>query len=230
MKKVLKKLNRGLILTLIVAIIFAIYVMYDNKQFKKEIPVIEQVVSEYITEYSKAMITPTGMSEINKNYGEADYKAQHDNIVSVIDKYWTQHSATDYSFDNDRNMSSFKSSINGYLKQRYNPLTINLKSVDIEKVAAKRVSKSAPGFASAEVEFSYKANVEDASFGYYDLLPIFMDNYSDMYGWEMPAMDEDEEFPVVEEDRIVTQISEIKLMKIDGEWKIINIGYGYASW
>jgi len=88
MKK-LKKINRGIVLGIILFIIMTIYIIIGNIRFQKEKPLIEETIRNYISDFDHLNITPEEYRSSDKNLCrefEADYSER---LSSVADRYWT---------------------------------------------------------------------------------------------------------------------------------------------
>lgn len=87
-KRIFKRLNRGLILGLVLLIGLVIYVNIDNANFKKEMPVIQETLNQYLEDCADIAIWSPQYQKLNKIV-PADIvdqtKAKGD---AVFNKYW----------------------------------------------------------------------------------------------------------------------------------------------
>ncbi len=89
MKSKLKKLNRGVILAVVLLVGLVIYIVADNQMFKSEKPEIEQLVSDYVGEIAEINVAPEEYQVAGKAYTKEDSENRIEDYTNIIDKYWT---------------------------------------------------------------------------------------------------------------------------------------------
>lgn len=74
--RILRKINKGLILTIIVLVILVIYLIQVEKQRKKQEPEIQEACKEYIEVINKNIVLPEKYQQINIELSEEEFKAE----------------------------------------------------------------------------------------------------------------------------------------------------------
>jgi len=96
MKK-LKRVNRGIVLGLILIIVMTGYVIMGNIRFQKEKPLIKETIENYISDFDKLNITPEEFRSSGKNV-YADFKADYaERLKAVADRYWVTDTSYHHS-------------------------------------------------------------------------------------------------------------------------------------
>ena len=135
MKHRLKKINRGIVLAVILIIGLTIYIICDYSKFKKETPLIEQTLTDYITEFSEATVTPEKYQKLNAVYSDEDSAALTNKLYGIIDNYWTINNYNNNDWGLTK--SETKGEIDSFVKHKERGF-IKEVSVDMNKFIVKK--------------------------------------------------------------------------------------------
>lgn len=121
--KILKKINKGLVLTIIVIVVLSIYLISVEMKRNAEKSKIEQTCKEYISMLETYLKTPVDLDklytgeEIESNKNEIKEKAE-----KVIAKQVTslEQDLKQIMIDNDKAIDIQKKTIESYLQELYN--------------------------------------------------------------------------------------------------------------
>lgn len=234
MQKFLKRVNRGLVLLILMLVVFVIYVIADTTSFKKNKPELKSIVDAYVTEIAANAVTPEQYRKDSKTtLPKEAMDSLNDASQKLIDKYWKSAPENDFSylygFSKDEVASEWKhqptSDINwhtdnGYVT-KWAPY-LNDSSVSIKKSG----SNVATVTLSYNIVISYVGNP-------LVLFPTGAFDAANMGGYyyvvdgsgNMNSNVSDTETTV----SLDTDLS-FTLSKEDGEWKIIYADYhGWSS-
>ena len=211
-KKLLRHMNRGILLGSIIFIALVIYLVVDSLNFKRDIPMFEKLIEDYYAELSEIAVSPEENRKVNDS---ATAKKEMDRVkeeyAKFIDENWVDYSNGLYyyyvtkqdvkgSLDNFNNVSS--KLLNGYV-------------VDWKyKLSDIKVSKLGPNM----VGISYTDNITVDLVGnplVVDVLNLDMPQFL-KYARNYEELKENTD----KQKYNRTSSIFIKLMKVDGEWKI----------
>lgn len=99
--KLLKNINRGIALLVILSIGLAIYVLYDNNRFKKEQPVIGKLLTEFTEQTADMMLLPQEYRVYKKKLPQEILMKKAEENNKIIDKYWTTETQKNIWFTRD---------------------------------------------------------------------------------------------------------------------------------
>lgn len=153
MKGRLKKLNRGIILAIILLIGLTIYIMIDNHNFKSEKSEIENVVEDYVNALNAFNITPEDQRALDVKLTQQQSDEIYKNGKTILDKYWVEgktpvNTSFDFYFvksDMRRMLQSWIDTKQGYVTD----YKLDIKSSSI--------SKNGPNAAIMFLDVSVKA-------------------------------------------------------------------------
>lgn len=118
--KILKKINKGLVLTIIVIVVLSIYLISIEIKRNAEKPEIEKTCREYISILESYLKTP---NEINKLYTEEEIQSNRNEIKEkAVEKQLTnlEQDLKQTMIDNDKAIDIQKKTIETYLQELCN--------------------------------------------------------------------------------------------------------------
>lgn len=205
MKHKLKKINRGIVLAVILVIVMTIYIIIDYSNFKKEIPMIKTTVTDYVDELSQFNIAPEKYQSTKCVYSDEDKNSRISEFNVFADKYWTNNDYNDEPWTTEK--KEFKNLFASYIDDLEKGFITECSS-DVENIIVK---KDGPN--SAVVVVKYKINYVGSN-------RVKIINNDDGYGY----YDYDEE--KVQTDALYKHIdeisSELNLYRTDDGWKVYN--------
>lgn len=146
LKKNLKKINRGIVLAVILIIGVAIYVIIDNYKFNSEKSEVKDVVTGFISEMGK----PSVLSEEyrgEKNIPDEVSEQMTKEWNAVLDKYWvSKEQNNSYSYNEDK--TSMRSSFGSITDSLADGYTTEYSA----EIKSCKIKKNGPNCAVAEVE------------------------------------------------------------------------------
>ncbi len=203
-----RKINRGIVLGVVLVIGTSIYVVNDNRRFKQSEGDIKNVVDNYFDD----------IAELNLKKDEDVYS----NVEELVDKTWGYG---DFS-NNDYNIiskSSIKSDLE-YLKE--NSSSVGEVFTYETNITSLKINKYGPNGAVASFNLSEYIDFSGApDILSYDSFCQVENNDYDQVSGEM-NVDVNNEYSLTKE----YYEAKIYLNYIDGEWKITGVAnYGYSS-
>lgn len=96
----LKRLNRGIILAIILFLLLIIYIIFDTISFNSSKPDIESLIQNYVLEIEDISVTPTKYQ--NVSYEPLPTEIQNeikDKIDTIANKYWAEPISNVWGFN-----------------------------------------------------------------------------------------------------------------------------------
>lgn len=226
-RKFFKRINRGIVLGIIVILGFVIYVVADTSAFKKNKPNLEQAAENYFEAVSNVAVTPESDRDTKKNdMTEEGKKRLSEEFDKMLDDYWTDSSTDVVSQYYYIDMDSMKSSIDYLLN---NDSEIDKASGYVTdwvyKLSNIKVVKAGPDVAVVSYDFDVTAKIV----GHNPLVICSSEatgasQMSFTYDNTGKAVTEEYESDVNKlKSYNITGNESMKLKKVDGEWKICGI-------
>ncbi len=203
--KYLKKINKGLILTVVILLILIIYLISVGIGRNKDKPEIEKVCEEYIEVINEYSITPEKVSKVYEAEGlsEDEKKVRTNEMNSEIDKKMEEFEGKlkNKMIDNSLSIQMQKNRVADFIQSSSNPFYSVLTKYDKEITKITKYS-----FDEDQVTVIFNAKV-DSEIKHLD------------------AMDGNKE--VLKKDTNTTNDETITLQKIDGNWKVVYADLQY---
>ena len=232
LSKLVKKLNRGLALGLLIIVIMTVWLSSTATKVKNETPALRAMTKEYLGELIEVNKLMNG-DTVGERVSEASEKAMKTALQGIVDKYYTNSRAAQRAFDiNDykKNGTMLLDELEGFTKTAS---VVHIESFEIvEKETVMNNGEVYYNYSFApelkagkylDVWFSFEADVvyttaDPTSFSAY---PFFINEYyGDKYGDESY---ENGEYPVGTVYRAETTLrltGRITFVLENGEWKI----------
>lgn len=213
MKRFFKRVNRGIVLAVVLLVGLAIFIWQDESSFQKETPAIEQTVTSYMEAVAKANIFDTNLQKIGATMTQAQQTDKLQEITKMINQYWTDSNAengTPKSFilENVKDMVTQNSKGKGYIQK-----------FTVKRNGTPTVKKSGPSNATATI--SYNVVIEYAGSPMY-LFGWHTDSVSHFSGMEKDNSSSSAASTTPKRYTMQTQMM-VELEKVGGTWKIATI-------
>lgn len=209
MKKILKKANRGLLLSAVVLSILTIYVIADYVSFQSQKDTINQVIINYYDEICKTNVEPDALSA-----------AHHEKVKDIIQTYWSDA-------DTSLNWSTTKSDMMNFATELFTGDDIVYDITDVDyKTQNIKIKKTGPGYASVTLKYTTSiTGMSDSHILTPSNLRVMSDSSEDYYEDVETAIDTPESSENISQKGILTYSANvtIELHKDNGEWKICAI-------
>lgn len=224
MKKMLKKTNRGLLLSGIVLVVLVVYISYDYISFNSQKEKIRSMITNYYNEAYEINTSFTTFSDSEKKDAQ-----------NLIEKYWCEGSNT--LFEPTTKSIMLKNIDELFSKSSQNSSITDAKT----SVKSMKIQKSGTGYASVTAAFSTSVSglyyslfltpsscnilsENDHSIDFYDENYFGTNNIEDDYSEaEMSQSYKDKSVTLVYDFEVTIQVKK----EADG-WKILAI-YGYVT-
>ncbi|MCI8393268.1 MAG: hypothetical protein HFJ24_07365 [Clostridia bacterium] len=196
--RILKKINKGIVLTCIVLIVLIIYLFNVEIKRNNDKPEIEKVCKDYIELVNKYAVTPESASKVFAPNGlsEEEQKAKKDDLDVAINKSMTtlETSLKDKMIDNELAVRMQKDRIEDFVRNNSNVFSSTLTKFN------KEVTKV--------MKFSFDE----------DQVIVTLNTKTETETKYLDSLNENKEVSKKND-----QISEesITLQKVDGTWKVV---------
>lgn len=196
--RILKKINKGVVLTCIVLIVLIIYLFNVEIKRNNDKPEIEKACKDYIELVNKYAVTPESASKVFAPNGlsEEEQKAKKDNLDIAINKSMTalETSLKDKMIDNELAVRMQKDRIEDFVRNNSNVFSSTLTKFN------KEVTKV--------MKFSFDE----------DQVIVTLNTKTETETKYLDSLNENKEVSKKND-----QISEesITLQKVDGVWKVV---------
>lgn len=160
MKKFLRRVNRGILLAVVLVIGVAVYVIADNGHFKASKPDIEKAAGDYLAKVKEINLLP------------ADKKAKQ--TLDVVEQYWCDK-ASNYTYGfSKKDMKAYLETVKKYGSEQTTLTEYN------EIIRDMTVLKNGPGCARVTVSYdvSMTMDKEDRD---YQIFGLEADTYGGYY-------------------------------------------------
>lgn len=88
MKHRLKKINRGIVLAVILIIALVFYIINDYSNFKSEKGIIKQTITDFAEELYEFNVTPEKYQKLGYKFTDEEKIEYTDRFYELVDKYW----------------------------------------------------------------------------------------------------------------------------------------------
>lgn len=216
-KKILKSVNRGVLLGAIIFLGLVIYLVIDSINFKKDIPKFEQFIEDYYAEMAEFAITPEENRKLNDlGITKKEIERVKKDYTNFINENWTNYSNEFYYNTTKEDLISgteYYDSLSERVIKYFNGYVVDWKY----RLTDIKVRKSGPNIVS--VSFTDDVTIEAVG------NPLLMAIDGPQPPQYMEYIKNYEEFKsnneVQKYNRSISYT--IRLMKIDGEWKIYGL-------
>jgi len=219
MKHFFKRVNRGIVLGVVLLIGLAVFIWQDEVGFQKETTAIEHTATSYMEAMGKVNTFDTDFQKIGATMTTAQQTDKLQEITKIIDQYWAES-------DSQNGMS--KSSVLVDLKDM---VTQNSKGKGyIQKFSAKlegtpTVKKTGPSSASATTSYTVVLEYAGSPRAFLGGYSESMSNFSG--GGKEPSTDTT---AIATRKRLTINIqTNYELERIGGTWKIVTTNGGGGS-
>ena len=96
---IVKKINRGVILTFFVILGVVIYLIAHDVNQKKQIPELKRISQEFVEQYTKQLVTPEKFLGKDVEISNEDIKGYAENTKKLFDAYYPEPEKKDESID-----------------------------------------------------------------------------------------------------------------------------------
>lgn len=216
MKHIYKRINRGIVLGVVLLVGLAAYIWKDETDFQKETPVIQQTVTSFMEETCASSVSDTEHQNFNSVLTKSQQEQQLKKVNSLIDKYWID-SDDENALTKSRLLEQVKGMVtenskgNGYVQK----CTVKLNGTP-------EVKKSGPSLASVETE--YIVVMEYAGD------PNFLVGSRVMSPNQFSGRGKSGDSSDQSKKRFNISFNmTTQLEKVNGTWKILSMGGGFGS-
>ncbi len=232
LKKLIKRINRGLALGLAIIIVMTVWLSVTAAKVRRETPELRAMTREYLVELIEVNKLMNG-DAVGESVSDASEKAMKTALLGIVDKYYTNSRAAQRAFDiNDykKNGTMLVDELESFTKTAS---VVHIESFEIvEKETVMNNGEIYYNYSFApelqagkylDVWFSFEADVvynttDPASFSAY---PYFINEYyGEKYGDESV---DDGEYPkgtVYRAECMLRLTGRITFVLENGEWKI----------
>ena len=217
--KFLRRVNRGIVLAIVMLIGLSGYLTVDSLAFKDEREAIKQVLENYAEDMANMVLLPEQYREIGVSAPDSVIEEKNKKNKELVGKYF-MNSTTGYSWN-----WNIRDSVTSNLEEMhtYNQETGNkIKSYDAALNRIKNVTKHGSSLVTVEVIFNLSTTATQSA-------QIFRFFYNDggYYHYEKIGSEEPAEMTFSTQKTEMTFSCE--MTKKDGVWKISN-HEGGMSW
>lgn len=210
-KTILRKMNRGLLLGLVILIGLIIYISIDESNFKKEKPQIIQSLMQYAEDMQKVSITPTDYQKLDAKIPADVQQNQIKQMHDIINQYWTQSQAKGNNYSLSK--SSYTYELEQMIKNNADGKGyIEKWSVKLED--GMNIAKSGPD--AATVTARYTTVLEYAGLPEYICYFHVMSVDNIYNGGSADSKDAN-----LKRLTITGEVT-VEMLRINGEWKIVT--------
>ncbi len=225
MKKYLKRVNRGIVLFILMIIVFIIYVIADTISFRDNKPVVKSVLDNFMTELAVCNVAPEAAQSADSAVRAGAEEAWTKQVEDLTNKYFCYAGNKESAFfyygtaksEWLRNAKNMVSDCCGTKQQGY---VLNCDCKMDEK--SLKISKSGVNIASVEVTYrytvAYAGNPSILIPGGYDMRMHHLLNW---YSEDQEATFDRN----VQNTAVVDVFTSYMMKKVDGEWKIMYSDY-----
>lgn len=219
MKHLYKRINRGIVLGVVLLMGLAVFIWQDESNFQKETPAIQQTVTSYMDAVSKINTFDTQYQKIGTTVPKSVQVEKQQAVTKVIDQYWVESEANNVILkssllDQVKTMVTDNSKGAGYV-QKFS-VQINGKPT---------IQKDGPGSAKEEVQFNVVieyAGSPSVLLGEY-VTPVSQFSGYGKRGSSVTAAD------TTRKRYTLNMQTTVQLEKVGGTWKISSMSGGYGS-
>jgi hypothetical protein len=217
MKHFFKRVNRGIVLGVVLLIGLAVFIWQDESNFQKETPAIEKTVTSYLDTLSKINTFNTSLQKIGATMTTEQQTAKLQEFTKTIDQYWAESNVQNRATKPEllmqmKEMVSQNSKGNGYIQK----FTVRVNGTPT-------VKKTGPSNATARVDYTIVMEYAGSPY-YFD--GDFMTSVSRFSG---KADSAETKKDATLKRYNMGQNSSFELEKIGGTWKIIATLGGSSS-
>lgn len=209
MKHFFKRVNRGIVLGVVLLIGLAVFIWQDESNFQKETPAIEQTVTSYLDALSKINTFDTNLQKIGTTMTTEQQTAKLQELTKTIDQYWAESNVQNHAAKSEllaqiKEMVSQNSKGNGYIQK----FTVRVNGTPT-------VKKTGPSNATARVDYTIVMEYTGSPY-YFD-----GDFMASVPHHSSKADSAETKIDVTSKRYNIGQNTSFELEKIGGTWKII---------
>lgn len=217
MKRFIKRMNRGIVLAVILVVVMTVYIIVDLNHFKSEKPDIEKVVTDFVSGLDEFSQAP---EEYRFNSATYEGSAKDDFVKSYnsyIDKFWATDDEEDInSYNWAQRKSDMKSAVYDYIDSLRN---FNPTKCSYEMNGCESISKDGPN--RAKVTGTFYVNVEGTS----DSVYIAPDG-TESFIWDDGTGNYKNKLMGINTEMYI----ELVLKRTSDGWKIVSVeSYGWSG-
>ena len=93
-KTVLRKINRGIVLGVILLIGLVIFLVIDDQNFQRQQPEIQRMVEQYLQDVSEISIFPEQYQKIGEEVPVQVVEEKKKEVGDVLNRYWVRQTGT----------------------------------------------------------------------------------------------------------------------------------------
>lgn len=215
-KHLYKRINRGIVLGIILLIGLTAYIWKNESDFKKEMPAIAQTITSYVEESAAADTFSQDLQKAGVQMNEQQQAEKLEEYTRLFNQYWTESDLNDHYAKKSDILQKVQELITGNSKG----IGYVRKSTAIV-ADAPTVKKSGPYDATAEVQYNLVVEYVGS--------PYIM-----LQGYDRPVNNlfkktSDSGDSTTPMRRTIQVNSTMKLSRINGEWKIAGSSGGYGG-
>jgi hypothetical protein len=217
-KTILRKVNRGLVLGLVLLIGLAVFIVADELSFQKQRPQIQETLEAYLQDVAKISILPEAYQKLGVKTPADVLDKKKAEVQTVLDQYWTASGSDvdSYMFTKEvvksewNNMLENNAKGNGYVTKWTGISNGNVK-----------ISKTGPG--RAMVIFPYSVVLE--IYGEADSNHMTGVIYA---GEKYNGENTPDEVRRQEHKYSLESDLQVEMLYTDGQWKILSGTAGHS--
>lgn len=216
-KTVLRKVNRGIVLGIILLIGLVIFLVIDDQNFQKQQPEIQRMVEQYLQDVSEISIFPEQYQKIGEEVPAEAVEEKKKEIEDILNQYWVKRADSSNYMDREWISAEWKVMIDE--NSRGNGFVSEWSGMALGNV---KVTKTGPG--CARVVFPYSIVVEIHGMANSNSLTGIL--YTD-HGGASTEISEEEKQKIRKYS--ATGEFQADLIQVDGTWKFSEAPYHSVS-
>ncbi|NLJ31368.1 MAG: hypothetical protein GX424_07205 [Clostridiales bacterium] len=219
MRHFFKRVNRGILLGVILLIGLTVFIWQDETVFQKEIPSIESTTAAYMEGIGKINTSGKDFQKIGATMTKEQQKAKLTEFTDFINRYWIESESKNAIskstlIEQIKGMMEKDSGGNGYIQK-----------FTVKQNGQPKVSKTGPG--SADINAEYTFVIEFAG-----CPTLFLGDYiypiDNLFNYGKDSSSTEKVDPTRKRFTLNTQLT-VSLEKVGGSWKICAASGGFNS-